>query len=420
MQELVALHGGTIQVASLAGTGTTFTVHIPLGQSHLPAERIASPRAMPSTALGAESFVEEALRWLPDAPAAPAAAETRADVCILVADDNADMRAYIKRLLGARWHVELVSNGDEALAFLHSRNADLVIADVMMPTLDGFGLLRELRANSQTRNVPVLMLSARAGEESRIEGLQAGADDYLAKPFSARELVARVETQLLRAEIRAIEQSHHRRLATILEHAPVAIALLKGPPHVFQFANESFAQLAARTEVVGKVVREVFPEFEHQGIYELFDTVYATGTPFMTDSLRVRMRRSGGAIDDVSFKIMLQPIPDAAGATEGIAIVATDVTELANARREAEGANRAKDEFLAMLGHELRNPLAPILTALQLMSLRDGAEATEQGARRHRPAGAAPCPPGRRPARRVAHRPRQDRAGAASTSRCRP
>ena len=141
-------------------------------------------------------------------------------------------------------------------------------------------------------------------------------------------------------------------------------------------------QLVARTDVVGKVVQEVFPEFEHQGIYELFDTVYATGTPFMTDSLRVRMRRASGVIDDVSFKVVFQPIPDAAGVTEGIAVVATDVTELANARREAEGANRAKDEFLAMLGHELRNPLAPIL---------DGAAADARCATaRRRPSRSAP------------------------------
>jgi DNA-binding response OmpR family regulator len=123
----------------------------------------------------------------------------------------------------------VVGNGAEALTFLRDRHADLVITDVMMPALDGFGLLRELRAASQTRDVPVLLLSARAGEESRIEGLHAGANDYLVKPFSARELVARVEAQLLRAEVHAVEESHNRRLAAIFAHAPVAIAILKGP-----------------------------------------------------------------------------------------------------------------------------------------------------------------------------------------------
>src|SRR4029077_1877535 len=189
--------------------------------------------------------VEEALRWLPDAAPVETAPVTRDESrCILVADDNADMRAYIKRLLGGRWHVEVVGNGEEALIFLQGRRPDLVIADVMMPKVDGFALLRDMRANPRTRDVPVLMLSARAGEESRIEGLQAGANDYLVKPFSARELIARVEAQLLRAEMQAAEESHNRRLATIFTHAPVAIAILKGPQHVFEFANESYLELA--------------------------------------------------------------------------------------------------------------------------------------------------------------------------------
>jgi signal transduction histidine kinase/ActR/RegA family two-component response regulator len=220
-------------------------------------------------------------------------------------------------------------------------------------------------------------LSARAGDEARMEGLQAGADDYLVKPFSARELITRVEAQLLRAEVRAIEESHTRRLTTIFQHAPVAIAILKGPQHVFEFANDWYLEIAGRTAVVGRTIRQVFPELEGQGIFELLDSVYASGKPFMADSMGVRIRRDGGeALEDAFFKFVYQPMPGSSGRTEGIAVVATEVSELANAKRAAEAANRAKDEFLAMLGHELRNPLAPILTALQLMSLRDTAEAT--------------------------------------------
>jgi signal transduction histidine kinase len=380
VQELVKQHGGTIEVESVLGAGSTFIVNLPLGREHLPAERLATPQAPASTAIGAHAFVEEALRWLPDAPAPRPVEAARDDSpCILVADDNADMRAYIKRLLGVRWRVEVVGNGVEALSFLRRRQADLVIADVMMPALDGFGLLRELRADARTRDIPVLMLSARAGEESRIEGLQAGANDYLVKPFSARELVARVESQLLRVEVRAIETAHHRRLATIFAYAPVAIALLKGPQHVIEFANESYSTLVAHRPLIGKTVREAFPELENQGIYELLDSVYSSGLPFLADSLRIRLNRGpDGAPQDAFFKFVYQPILNGADAVEGIAIVATDVTDLSNARREAEAANRAKDEFLAMLGHELRNPLAPILTALQLMSLRNGADATEK------------------------------------------
>jgi signal transduction histidine kinase/DNA-binding response OmpR family regulator len=375
VNELVKLHGGTIQVESVLGAGTAFTISVPLGHSHLPEAQVARARSLPSTGVGADAFVEEALRWLPEEQASPVAEVAHDDrTTILVADDNADMRGYIKHLLGGRWRVEVVSNGSEALNFLRSHHADLVIADVMMPTLDGFGLLREIRADALTRDTRVLMLSARAGEESKIEGLRAGANDYLVKPFSARELVARVEAQLLRAEVEAIEEAHNRRLATIFTHAPVAIALLKGPQHVVQFANEAYAELVAHRPMIGRTARDAFPEFEQQGVYELLDTVYATGTPFLADSMRVRLHRGpAGAAEDAVLKFIYQPIPNAAGGVEGIAVIATDVTDLANARRAAEAANRAKDEFLAMLGHELRNPLAPILTALQLMSLRDGA-----------------------------------------------
>ena len=375
VQELVKLHGGSIAIDSTVGSGTRVTVSIPLGHGHLPPDRIVSARSLTSTAVRADAFVEEALRWLPGEPVDAVRADRDDDRCILVADDNSDMRAYIRRLLGGRWRVEVVGNGEEALAFLRERRPDLVVADVMMPKVDGFALLREMRATPAIRDVPVLMLSARAGDESRMEGLQAGAADYLVKPFSARELITRVEAQLLRAEVQALEESHTRRLTTIFQHAPVAIAILRGPQHVFEFANDGYLELAGRTAVIGKTIREVFPEFEGQGVYERLDAVFTTGQPYMADSLRVQMRRHrADALEEACFKFVYQPMPGASGAVEGIAVVATDVTELANARREAEAASRAKDEFLAMLGHELRNPLAPILTALQLMSLRDGAE----------------------------------------------
>lgn len=105
---------------------------------------------------------------------------------IVWADDNADLRDYVQRLLGERYAVEAVADGEAALAAVRRSLPDLVLSDVMMPRLDGIGLLRALRADERTRTVPVILLSARAGEEARVEGLEMGADDYLVKPFSAR------------------------------------------------------------------------------------------------------------------------------------------------------------------------------------------------------------------------------------------
>jgi PAS domain S-box-containing protein len=204
--EIVKMHGGTVDARSVVGEGTTFTVRIPLGKAHLDPTRIEGKSTLASTALGAEPFVAEALRWLPGAApdtdtdeAVARAGAVPAEIAnarIIVADDNADMREYVTRLLSQNWRVEAVADGVAALAAARREQPDLVLTDVMMPGLDGFGLLRELRADPSLASTPVLMLSARAGEEASVEGLEAGADDYLVKPFSSRELLARVSTHL--------------------------------------------------------------------------------------------------------------------------------------------------------------------------------------------------------------------------------
>ena len=222
VQELVKLHGGTIEARSRVGIGTTITLRIPCGHAHLPLERIGTVRTQERARIGALPFVEEALGWLPDrAPAAavesdsPTPGTEMAQARVLIVDDNADMRGYLARLLGERWQVETAGDGAAALERMRERVPDLVIADVMMPVLDGFGLLSAIRTSDQFPKVPVMLLSARAGEEASSEGLRAGADDYVVKPFSARELLARVETRLTQARLHAAE----RRARELAEQA---------------------------------------------------------------------------------------------------------------------------------------------------------------------------------------------------------
>jgi signal transduction histidine kinase len=259
VNDLVRISGGTIGVASAAGQGTTFRVSVPLGSEHLPAEQVVLTDAEPTGVSGrADLYVLEALRWSSGNPpassgAAPSSA-MKGQARVLVADDNADMREYLARLLGQHWSVETAADAAAAMKRAREWLPDLVLADVMMPGVDGFGLLRDLRTDARTRNIPVIMVSARAGEDARIDGLAAGADDYLIKPFSARELIARINSHL-------------------------GIAL----------AARQKAQLLERAQA---------------------------------------------------------------------------------ARQDAEAANESKDEFLAMLGHELRNPLAPLQTSLQLIRRR--------------------------------------------------
>jgi len=214
VQELVRLHGGTVGADSVYGEGSTFTVALPLGREHLPADRLGGAQSLASTAVGASPFVEEALRWLPGTRmedtgtfpiptlSHPGAMEGGPRPQIVLADDNADMRDYVQRLLSTEYEVIAMADGRRALQAARDRRPDLVITDVMMPELDGFGLLKALREDPATASIPVIMLSARAGEEARVEGLEAGADDYLFKPFSARELLARVDGTLSLARTR--------------------------------------------------------------------------------------------------------------------------------------------------------------------------------------------------------------------------
>ena len=226
VQELVRLHGGAVTAVSQPGVGSTFTIMMPSGKAHLPADRIDAARTLAPTSLGATPYVEEALRWLPqrdddikpteiiDTAEMPAlsARASGARARVLLADDNADMRDYVTRLLNAQYDVEAVADGAEALAAAHRRRPDLILADVMMPSLDGFGLLRELRNDADLSAIPVVLLSARAGEEARVEGWGAGADDYLVKPFSARELLARVEAHLKLVRVRRDAEQALQRL----------------------------------------------------------------------------------------------------------------------------------------------------------------------------------------------------------------
>jgi PAS domain S-box-containing protein len=212
VQELTRLHGGSVTVESEYGKGSTFRVTILAGTSHLPQQQIGGIRTQVSTGLGAQPFVEEALRWLPgevqnaiidDAlPADQGAIPETERPLILLADDNADMREHLARLLSAHYRIEVVADGEAALKAAARRMPSLVLSDVMMPRMDGMELLSRLRAEPRTAAVPVILLSARAGEEAKIEGLGAGADDYLIKPFSARELLARVDAHLKIARVR--------------------------------------------------------------------------------------------------------------------------------------------------------------------------------------------------------------------------
>lgn len=216
VRDLVELHGGRVSVESVVGVGTAFRVEIPKGFAHLPAQSVFHDEVDPSLSHDSIAHALEVRRWVGSVPPPAAVADASSQreavssssrapstpsnpdhrASVLVVDDNADLREYIAGLLRPLYEVAVASDGQEALAKLGVDSYDIVVSDVMMPRLDGLGLLREIRATPRLHLLPVILLSARSGEEAAIEGLSTGADDYLVKPFSARELIARVRTHV--------------------------------------------------------------------------------------------------------------------------------------------------------------------------------------------------------------------------------
>jgi signal transduction histidine kinase/DNA-binding response OmpR family regulator len=397
VQELVKLHGGSIRVESKVGRGSTFTVSIPFGTVHLPAERIGDSRGHVSTALRPQAFVEEALNWLPqqgtglDLPilhqAQPETLAIPADSFgprprILVADDNADMRNYLCRLLGSRFEVEAVPDGEAALEAAQAKPTALVLSDVMMPGLDGFGLVKAMRADQRLREVPIILLSARAGEEAKVEGLDAGADDYLVKPFSARELVARVQANLQMSQIRKeAEEALRKRtteLETVLETVPTAVWCTYDRDARHMTGNRYAAdllRLPAHANASLTASNNERPGFR----------LFREGQEVPPGDLPIQRAARGEKVDDEELEVHFADgdrrtllvraatLRGAAGEVHGAVAAAADITDR---KRHAERQQLLLDE----LNHRVKNTLATV-QSIAVQTLRN-AENTVQ-ARRH-------------------------------------
>lgn len=346
VHELVRLHGGHIEVSSQEGAGTTFSVSIPLGYAHLPADKVTHDISRGSLD-SRHTFVEEASRWDDGTTSFRTTGKEEGKPYILLADDNADMRDYIRKLLGDRYEVATVGDGAAALEAIARRPPDLVISDVMMPLIDGFALVKLLKQNPATMHLPVLLLSAKAGEEATVEGLGAGADDYLAKPFSSRELISRVDANINTAKARNYVAS---QLRDLFRQAPAAILLLHGPDHIVELANHRYLETVGmeETEMIGKSLLDIVPALNNNGYREILDKVLRTGEPYEGKAQELTFIRQRNHIKQY-FNYVLHPVKDYNGGITGIMMVAVDVTETVNALRRVENSERYHRHLLESL-----------------------------------------------------------------------
>jgi PAS domain S-box-containing protein len=400
-KELVELHKGRIEVLESELGGARFQITLPL-------RRLADGvQAAPDASLdrtmldGVLAELRSATPGIPDreeeAPRAPARAPAAPGrPRVLVVEDNADMNRFITQCLGRTYEVATAFDGREGLAQALRFRPLLVVSDIMMPNMSGVEMIARMRVLPELAQTPVLLLSAKADEDLMVRLLDDGAQDFIVKPFSERELAVRVKNLVLaqqarEATIGSLTREHvareeaelqKRLLHSLFMQAPTLIAVLRGPAHVIELANPPICQIWGRAEadVLGRPLLDVLPEFRDQVFPALLEHVYTTGAPHVGKETPTRFDRGAGRTETLYFNFAYSPCRTLDGQIEGVFVIATDVTaqvlardQLDDLRTAAETANQAKDEFLAMLGHELRNPLSPILTALQVMKLRGAA-----------------------------------------------
>ena len=376
VQELVKLHGGSVSVASEEGVGTRFIVSLPMGMAHLPPGQVVTSFSAHLTSNRIEAFVSEAMRWIPeaytvsdgllplgeeiDAPQGVAETGISARKHVMVADDNPDMLHYIARLLKCKFEVTTVTDGAAALAALHKRRPDLLVSDVMMPEMDGLELLAGIRADATLASLPVILLSARAGEEAHIQGLDSGADDYLVKPFSAKELLAKVSAAIKIAEVRAGAEESMRqsadRLREVLEQTNDAVVTVDAN-WLISYVNPNAVSLIAKgRDLIGTNLWEEFPDAVDRQFYRQYHLV-------MDERRTVQFVEHYPGPINRWFDVHAYPAGD------GMAVFFRDVTT----KRATEAALlqneklAAAGRLAASISHEINNPLEAVTNLLYLL-----------------------------------------------------
>ncbi|RZJ72150.1 ATP-binding protein [Flavobacterium sp.] len=351
VKELVKLNHGAISAQSELGKGTTFTVTIPTGKAHLDESDIIDSD-IAATEISPNRYDDDVIRSIAtESESEQNPGDSNQFLKILVVDDNADMRDYVSKLLSSQYIVANATNGIDGLQKVREFNPHLIISDIMMPEMDGIDMMRQLKSDKAFSQIPVVLLSARAGEEAKIEGYELGADDYLVKPFSAKELLARVKSQL---QLSSSREHVNSQLRNVFLHAPVAICLLKGRDFVVEIANDRILEIwgKPREKVQDKPLLQGLPEVENQGFRDLLESVFDTGIPFVADEMALEIIEND-ASNKIYVKFVYEPYRDENGNVEGIMVVADEITESVMARKKIEAG--AKRFQLAIEGANMGN-----------------------------------------------------------------
>jgi PAS domain S-box-containing protein len=303
------------------------------------------------------AFIEEAMKWIPEENGAPSivaddllsgeflsqGGSASKKFKVVLADDNADMRDYVQRLLTSQYQVITAADGEEAFQKVLRFRPDLLLSDSMMPRLDGFGLLEKVRNHPDTKNLPVIFLSARAGDEAKVEGLEAGADDYLVKPFSSKELLARVDANIKIAKNREAAENN---LRNVIRQSPIATTLLRGPEFMIDIVNDKGLELWGRSyeEVINKPILHVLPELAGQGFDQLLAQVYHSGIAYRGNETPVELVRFGKP-ETFYLNFIYEPLRNEGNEVSGVIAIAVDITEQVLARKKLEQSEKEWNEL---------------------------------------------------------------------------